>query len=128
MTVWISRELALGIHDEQLAQHGGAIGIRDEGLLEGALARPLNLASYGDPDLAEIAAMYAIGIARNHPFVDGNKRTAFACMVTFIWLNGGDFAPTEVDATVMTLRLAAGDLSDQEFIGWVRQHVAIPPP
>lgn len=127
MTVWVSRALALAIHDEQLAQHGGAIGIRDEGLLEGALARPLNLASYGDPDLAELAAMYAIGIARNHPFVDGNKRTAFACMVTFIWLNGADFDPTEVDATLMTLRLAAGELTDDEFTTWVRSNT-IPPP
>ena len=127
MTVWVSRALALAIHDEQLAQHGGAIGVRDEGLLEGALARPLNLASYGDPDLAELAAMYAIGIARNHPFVDGNKRTAFACMVTFIWLNGADFDPTEVDATLMTLRLAAGELTDDEFTTWVRSNT-IPPP
>ena len=126
MTVWVGRELALAIHDEQLAQHGGAIGVRDDGLLEGALGRPLNLASYGQPDLAELAAMYAIGIARNHPFVDGNKRTAFACMVTFIWLNGGDFSPTEVDATVMTLRLAAGDTTDEEFTAWVREHITHP--
>jgi death-on-curing protein len=128
VTVWISRTLALAIHDEQLAQHGGALGIRDEGLLERALARPLNLAGYGKPDLVELASLYAIAIARNHPFVDGNKRTAFACMVTFIWLNGADFSPTEVDATVMLLRLAADDIMDDEFIAWVRAHTTIPAP
>lgn len=127
MTVWVGRTLALAIHDEQLAQHGGAIGIRDEGLLEGALARPLNHASYGDPDLPELAAMYAIGIARNHPFVDGNKRTAFACMVTFIWLNGADFGPSEVDATITMLRLASGELTDEEFTTWVRDNTVLPP-
>lgn len=126
MTVWLSRPLVLAIHDEQLAQHGGAIGLRDDGLLDSALARPLNHAGYGEPDLAELAAMYAIAIARNHPFIDGNKRTAFASMVTFIWLNGADFGPSEVDATIMTLRLAAGDIADEEFTAWVRENIILP--
>jgi len=125
MTVWLSRPLVLAIHDEQLAQHGGAIGVRDGGLLDSALARPLNHASYADPDLAELAAMYGIAIARNHPFVDGNKRTAFASMVTFIWLNGADFSPSEVDATIMTLRLAADDITDDEFTAWVRDNIVL---
>jgi death-on-curing protein len=126
MTVWVSRQLNLAMHDEQLAEHGGALGIRDEGLLESALARPLNRAGHGDPDIAELAALYAIGIARNHPFVDGNKRTAFAAMFMFLALNGVGFEPPEVDATVTMLRLAAGDMSDEEFTGWVRTNTRTP--
>jgi death on curing protein len=120
VTVWLSRQLILAIHDEQLAEHGGATGIRDDGLLESALARPLNRAGYGEPDVAELAAVYAIGIARNHPFVDGNKRTAFAALFMFLALNGLVFEPPEVDATITMLRLAAGEMPDDEFIAWVR--------
>ena len=120
MTVWLSRQFILAIHDEQLAEHGGAIGVRDEGLLESALARPLNRAGYGEPDVAELAALYAIAIARNHPFVDGNKRTAFAALFTFLALNGMVFEPPEVDAAMAVLRLAAGDMDDDEFTAWVR--------
>jgi death-on-curing protein len=127
VTVWLSRELILAIHDEQLAEHGGAAGVRDQGLLEGALARPLNRAGYGEPDMAELAAVYAIGIARNHPFADGNKRTAFAALVTFLALNGAAFEPQEVDATMAMLRLAAGHTSDAEFTAWVRSHTRLPP-
>ncbi len=123
MTVWLSRQLTLAIHDEQLAEHGGSAGVRDEGLLESALARRLNRAGYGEPDVAELAAVYAIGIVRNHPFVDGNKRTGFAALFMFLALNGADFDPPEVDATVAILRLAAGDMKDDEFIVWVRPHV-----
>ena len=122
MTVWLARQLILAIHDEQLAEHGGAIGIRDEGLLESALARPLNRAGYGDPDVAELGALYAIAIARNHPFVDGNKRTAFAALFMFLALNGMEFEPPEVDATVTMLRLAAGEMSDDDFTTWVRNN------
>jgi death on curing protein len=125
MTVWLSRALIFAIHEEQLAEHGGGEGIRDEGLLDSALARPLNRAGYGDPDIPELAALYAIAIARNHPFVDGNKRAAFAAMVTFLALNGARFEPPEVEATVTMLRLAAGDMSDEEFAGWVRQHAGV---
>jgi death-on-curing protein len=122
MTIWLSRQLVLAIHDEQLAEHGGALGLRDDGLLESALARPLNRAGYGEPDVAELAALYAIAIARNHPFVDGNKRSAWSALVTFLALNGVEFSPPEVEATVNMLRLAGGDLSDDEFTAWVRLH------
>jgi death-on-curing protein len=125
VTVWLSRQLILAIHDEQLAEHGGALGIRDEGLLESALARPLNRAGYADPDMAELAALYAIAIARNHPFVDGNKRTAFAALFMFLALNGMEFEPPEVDATITLLRLASGDLSDLEFTAWVRGNTRV---
>jgi len=120
VTVWLSRQFILAIHDEQLAEHGGAIGVRDEGLLESALVRPLKRAGYGEPDVAELAALYAIAIARNHPFVDGNKRTAFAALFTFLALNGMVFEPPEVDAAMAVLRLAAGDMDDDEFTTWVR--------
>jgi death on curing protein len=120
VTAWLVRQLVLAIHDEQLAEHGGALGIRDEGLLESALARPLNRAGDGEPNMAELAALYAIAIARNHPFVDGNRRTAFAALCVFLALNGLEFEPREVDATVTMLRLAAGDLTDEDFTAWVR--------
>ena len=122
MTVWLSRRIVLAIHDEQLAAHGGATGVRDEGLLESALARPLNRAGYGDPDTAELAALYAIAIARNHPFVDGNKRTAFGALVLFLSLNGLELEAPEVDAAVIALRMAAGDIADTDFTAWVRAH------
>lgn len=126
MTVWLSRQLILAIHDEQLAEHGGAIGIRDEGLLESALARPLNRAGYGEPDIAELGAIYAAGVVRNHPFVDGNKRTGFAALFMFLALNGAEFEPPEVDATMTMLRLAAGELTDEDFIQWVRENTRLP--
>ena len=91
-------------------------------LLESALARPLNRASYGEPDIAELAALYALGIVRNHPFVDGNKRTGFAALFMFLALNGAEFEPPDVDATMAVLRLAAGGLTDNEFINWVRDN------
>ena len=124
MTVWLSRELVIAIHNEQIAEHGGAPGLRDCGLLESALARPLNRAGYGTPDIAELAALYAIGIARNHPFVDGNKRASFGSLVTFLALNGLELTVGEAEATAMTLRMGAGDISDQDFTAWVRAHAA----
>ena len=124
MTIWLSRQVVLALHEEQLAAHGGAGGLRDSGLLDSALARPLNHAGYGDPDTAELAALYAIAIARNHPFVDGNKRTAFAALVLFLALNGLELEAPEVDAAVTALRMAAGDLADADFIAWVRVHAA----
>jgi death-on-curing protein len=125
VTVWLSRQLILAIHDEQLAERGGATGIRDEGLLESAFAQPLNRAGDGEPDIAELAAVYAIGIARNRPFVDGNKRTAFAALFMFLALNGLVFEPPEVDATLTVLRLAAGEIEDDEFIAWVRANTQV---
>ena len=114
------------MHDEQLAEHGGALGIRDEGLLESALARPLNLASYGDPDTAELAALCAIAIARNHPFVDGNKRTAYVALESFLELNGCEFPVSDRDAVIAMLALAGGTMSDEEFTVWVRGNTRIP--
>jgi death-on-curing protein len=127
MTVWLSEKIVLALHDEQLAEHGGAIGVRDAGLLESALARPVNHAAYGSPDTAELAAIYAIGIARNHPFVDGNKRTAFVALVLFLSLNGLQLVAPEVEATIMALRMAAGDADDAEYIAWVRDHAELKP-
>ena len=125
MTVWLSRQTVVAIHDEQLAEHGGAAGVRDEGLLESALARPLNRASYGDPDVAELAALYAIAIARNHPFVDGNKRTAYVALESFLELNGCEFPVSDRDAVIATLALAGGKMSDDEFTAWVRNNTRV---
>ena len=122
MTVWLGRKLILAIHDEQLAQHGGALGVRDDGLLDSALARPLNRAGYGDPNVAELAAVYAIAIARNHPFLDGNKRTAYVALETFLALNGCAFPVSDADAVVATLAMAAGEMNDEEFTAWVRDN------
>lgn len=127
MTLWLSREIILAIHDEQIARHGGAAGLRDSGLLDSALARPINHAAYGEPDSAEIGAIYALAIARNHPFIDGNKRTAFMALVLFLALNGMEFDPPQVEATITTLTMAAGDLPDEDFIAWVRRHATTRP-
>ncbi len=120
MTVWLSRKIILAVHDIQLREHGGASGIRDEGLLESALARPLNRAGYGEPDTVELAAVYAIAIARNHPFIDGNKRTAYVAMVLFLALNGMAFVPDYGDAVITMLTMAAGEMPDDAFVDWVR--------
>lgn len=122
MTVWLSREVVLAMHEEMLAKHGGSLGVRDDGLLESALARPLNRASYGQPDTQELGALYAIAIARNHPFIDGNKRTAFGSMATFLLLNGLELEAPEVETVMTMLRLAADDISDDDFIAWARAH------
>ena len=122
MIGWLDKTLALAIHSAQLSEHGGTAGVRDEGLLESALARPQQLYAYGDPttDLAELAAALAYGIARNHPFVDGNKRTAFLTAVFFLELNSYRFAASEVEATVMTLALAVSEIDEDEFAAWLR--------
>ena len=124
MTVWLSRELVLAIHDGQLAEHGGAVGLRDPVRLDRALARPLNRAGYDAPDVAELAAVYALAIAQNHPFVDGNKRTAFVALELFLRLNGCRFTVDNAEAVVGMLQMAARELSDAEFTGWVRLHSA----
>ncbi len=120
MTVWLSRAFILAIHDEQLTEHGGPMGLRDAGLLDSALARPMNRAAYGEPDVAELGALYAIAIARNHPFTDGNKRTAFVALETFLNLNGCLFTVGDAEAVVGMLAMAAGEMPDNEFIAWVR--------
>jgi len=117
---WLDpRALAL-LHDESLAIHGGASGIRDEGLLEPALNRPINLAAYGDPDVFDCAAAYAFGLAKNHPFVDGNKRVAFLAAGVFLRLNGWRLQVTQIDAIRTVLALAAGELPENGFAAWLR--------
>ena len=119
---WIDKRALLYLHGESLAEHGGAEGLRDEGLLESALARPLNLLAYGSPDAADLAAAYATGIAQNHPFVDGNKRAALLATGLFLALNGMRLQATQVDATRMTLGLAAGEIEEPAFAAWLRRH------
>jgi death on curing protein len=121
--IWVAPDVARAAHEEQLAEHGGAEGVRDDGLLESAFARPRNLADYGDPDAAALAAAYAYGIARNHPFVDGNKRTAAVVSETFLVLNGYDLIATDAELVVAFLELAAGNLTEDELADWFRQHV-----
>jgi len=118
--VWIEESVVLALHEEHLAEHGGAVGIRDRGLLESALFRPQNLASYGDPDLAALAAAYGFGIVRNHPFVDGNKRTAFTATELFLALNGQELIADDPSCVVTMLRLAEGSLSEKAFEDWIR--------
>ncbi|MSQ52283.1 MAG: type II toxin-antitoxin system death-on-curing family toxin [Betaproteobacteria bacterium] len=118
--LWISKAALPLLHGEALAEHGGASGIRDEGLFESALARPENLAAYEDPDFAALAAAYGIGLAKNHAFVDGNKRVAFIAVGLFLALNGYRLTASQIDATQTMLAVAAGNLSETEFAGWIR--------
>jgi death-on-curing protein len=123
--VWVREDVVLALHLRQLAEHGGGEGVRDEGLLRSALARPQNLLAYGDlpPDLASLAAAYAYGIARNHPFVDGNKRTALVVARLFLLLNGVNLVATQEEKYLTFLKLAAGELSEGELTNWVRAHL-----
>lgn len=122
--IWVDSAVAVAIHNEQLAEHGGAIEVRDPNMLESAMARPLDLVAYGDPDIAERAASYAFGIARNHPFVDGNKRTAAVVSETFLQLNGFALECSDVEMVTTFLALAAGELSVDELTEWFRKYVA----
>ena len=115
--------MATALHDEQLRAHGGGTGLRDAGLLESALARPQNLAAYGEPDAADLAASYAFGLARNHPFVDGNKRTALVVCETFLIDNGWDFEASDAELVVLFEDLAAGQVSEEELAGWLRERL-----
>ena len=119
---WIDRRALLLLHDESIAEHGGAPGIRDEGLLESALARPLNLVACGAPDWAELAACYGVGLAKNHPFVDGNKRAAFLAVGLFLALNGRRLVATQAEATMTMLAVAAGSVDEPAFATWLRRH------
>lgn len=119
---WIDRRGLTLLHDESLAEHGGSAGLRDEGLLESALARPLNLAAYGNPDFADLAATYGIGLAKNHAFVDGNKRAAFLAVGMFLALNGYRLIATQPDAALTMLAVAAGELDEAAFAEWIRTH------
>jgi death-on-curing protein len=119
---WLTLPLVLAIHDEQLVAHGGSAGVRDIALLESALNRPLNKWNYENAELPDLAAAYAYGIARNHPFVDGNKRSSLLAMYTFLGVNGVDFIVPEADAALMILALAAGEVSEESLTRWIRDN------
>ena len=125
MVVWIEKALVLAVHERQLAEHGGSGGVRDEGLLESALARPQQLHAYGDPapDLSDLAAALAYGLARNHPFLDGNKRTAHVGYRTFLALNGAELVATDEEKYLTILALAEGKLGERDFAAWLRGRV-----
>ena len=120
---WINRDVLLLLHDESLAEHGGASGLRDEGLLESALARPVNLTQYAAPDVADLAAAYGVGLAKNHAFVDGNKRAAFLAVGLFLALNGYSLNATQADATLIMLAVASGELPEADFPNWIRENI-----
>ena len=120
--VWLTVELVVAFHDEQLREFGGPPGLRDAGMLESALGRPQNKWSYGETDLAALAAAYAFGIARNHPFVDGNKRAALLALVTFLGLNGIDLVADEAEAVVVIRELASGEIEEEGLARWIRDN------
>jgi death-on-curing protein len=120
---WVSRAVIEAVHERQLAEHGGGIGVRDVNTLESALARPVNLSLYGEPDAASLAASLAFGLARNHPFVDGNKRSAWVGARLFLRLNGATLHFDNVEATTMVLKLAAGELTEDEVAAWFRERI-----
>jgi death-on-curing protein len=120
--VWPDREVIIAVHEIQLAEHGGLAGVRDVGLLDSALSRAPNLAAYGDADAAALAAAYGYGLSRNHPFIDGNKRTGFVGAELFLNLNGFELDATDADCVITMLGLAAGEVSEDAFAGWLRAH------
>lgn len=120
---WILKQVVFAAHNRLLAAHGGAEGLRDASLLESALARPRQHYSYGTPDIIELAALYTAGLVRNHPFLDGNKRTGFAIGIAFLELNGFVFQAREEDAVKAVLALAAGDLNEADYAAWLRSNV-----
>ena len=121
--IWLGTRDATAVHDRQLAEHGGGVGLRDAGLLESALTRPVNRWNYGEDDPAELAAAYAFGVARNHPFIDGNKRTAWVLARLFLAVNGHKLAFTSEDAIRMMLALAAGELEEDGVSVWFRERL-----
>lgn len=125
---WITKRALIILHDESLATHGGASGIRDEGLLDSALARPQNLVAYSEsnqaPDAGALAAAYGAGLAQNHPFVDGNKRAAFLAVGLFLYKNGHRLVVSQAEATMTVLGVAAGDITEAEFAQWLRDHLS----
>ena len=126
---WVSKQALVLLHGESLATHGGREGMRDEGLLDSALMRPQNILAYADgdnpPDAAALAASYGVGLAKNHPFVDGNKRAAFLAVGLFLYLNGLRLQATQTDATLTMLAVAAGDITEEAFAAWLREHAAV---
>ena len=121
--IWIDARAIVAIHDEQLAEHGGAAGTRDQGLLASALSRPINLAAYEKPDAAALAASYAVGLAKNHPFVDGNKRTAFVALELFLALNGFELDASDVDCVLTMLAVASGEMDEPMLAEWIRHNI-----
>ncbi len=119
---WVSQQALVLLHDESLAEHGGSPGLRDTGLLESALARPKNLAAYESPDHAALAASYGVGLAKNHAFVDGNKRAAFLAVGLFLYLNSFRLTASQAQATLTMLAVASGELSEAAFAAWLREH------
>lgn len=122
--IWLFRSVIAAIHDMQIAEHGGAAGLRDAGMLDSAVARPLTLYGYGETDIFRLAAAYAFSLVRNHPFVDGNKRSAFLAAYVFLRVNGHAVAADEASAATMTLALAAGDITEDDFTDWLRANCA----
>ena len=120
---WIDKRVLLLLHDESLAEHGGASGLRDEGLLDSALARPLNPAAYEKPDVAALAASYAVGLAKNHALVDGNKRAGFLASGLFLYLNGRPLIASQSDATVTMLAVASGEMDEPMLAEWIRRNI-----
>ena len=121
--IWLDPKVLQLVHEEQLAEHGGPGGVRDAGMLSSALSRPQNRAMYESPDAADLAASYAFDIARNHPFVDGNKRTAFVAMELFLDLNGFELNASDEACVLRTLALAAGEVDEAAFAQWIREHI-----
>ena len=122
---WLLKGAVVATHERLLSEFGGASGVRDSGLLDSALARPENLQAYGKPTIFELAAAYAFGVVKNHPFVDGNKRTGFTIAIFFLELNGQVFGATEVDATIQTLALAAGEVGESDYAEWLKKNCKI---
>ena len=122
--VWLDPAVLHAVHEEQLAEHGGASGTRDAGLFASALARPENLAAYGEPDAATLAAAYGWGLARNHPFVDGNERTAFVATELFLVLNGFELTADDAACVLTMLAVASGEMSEDDIAAWIRTHLA----
>ena len=120
--IWLDIAVIYAVHDEQLAEHGGSAGVRDAGLLESALAKPQNLAAYGHPDVIALTASYGFGIARNHPFIDGNKRTAFVAVELFLDLNGYELTATDADCVLTMLALASSEIDVAAFAKWIRSN------
>jgi death-on-curing protein len=121
--IWVLEDVVHAIHDEQIAEHGGLEGVRDLSLLNSALARPRNLISYESPNIADLAASYAIGIAKNHPFNDGNKRTAFVVMELFLALNGFELFANDGECVLTMLQVASGDISEEELSAWLKSNI-----
>jgi death-on-curing protein len=125
--VWLSDDLPISLHERLVADFGGLSGVRDRGLLDSAMARPRQLRAYGNPGLVELAAAYAVGVVRNHPFVDGNKRVGFMLTYIFLVRNGYHFTAGEAAATRAVLDLASGALNEQEFARWLADNVTVKP-